>query len=101
MSSRWTRWCVRSACVVVFVSTAPVYGQEVPAGAKSATLVVRLPADARLEIDGTATRQTGSVRRFQSPPLEPGKKYVYVVTALIEPNNYTKITRTRKVTVTA
>jgi SAM-dependent methyltransferase len=32
-----------------------------------------------------------------SPPLEPGRKYSYTVTAVWEPNNYTKITRKREV----
>jgi uncharacterized protein (TIGR03000 family) len=44
---------------------------------KPATLVVYLPADARLEVDDQPTRKTGPVRRFTTPPLEPGKRYRY------------------------
>jgi uncharacterized protein (TIGR03000 family) len=46
-------------------------------------------------------KRTGKVRRFTTPPLEVGKRFYYMVTATWEPNNYTKITRTRKVIVEA
>jgi uncharacterized protein (TIGR03000 family) len=42
-----------------------------------AMLRVRLPADAKLTVDGQETRQTGPLRRFYSPPLTPGKTYRY------------------------
>ena len=38
---------------------------------------------------------------FTTPDLEPGKTYTYKIEALIEPNNYTKITRPREVTFKA
>jgi SAM-dependent methyltransferase len=38
---------------------------------------------------------------FTSAGLEPGKEYKFKVVALIEPNNYTKITRPREVTLKA
>jgi SAM-dependent methyltransferase len=34
---------------------------------------------------------------LKTPSLEPGKTYEYKVQALIQPNNYTKITRVRKI----
>jgi uncharacterized protein (TIGR03000 family) len=71
------------------------------AEAQPATLVVRLPADARLTVEGQPTKQSGPQRRFVSPPLEAGQKYTYTIAATWEPNNYTKITRTRKVAVQA
>jgi uncharacterized protein (TIGR03000 family) len=46
---------------------------------KPATIVVQVPADARLLIDGEPTKATGETRRFVSPPLEPGKSYHYVL----------------------
>jgi uncharacterized protein (TIGR03000 family) len=42
-----------------------------------ALLVVHLPADAPLWIDGKLTQSTGQTRYLVSPPLEPGKKYHY------------------------
>jgi precorrin-6B methylase 2 len=41
------------------------------------------------------------LRRFYSPPLDPGKGYAYTLVARWEPNNYVTITRTRKVPVEA
>jgi uncharacterized protein (TIGR03000 family) len=52
-------------------------------GSTSATLVVNLPADAKLRIDETATTSTGTNRVFQSPALEPGKVYQYTLRAEI------------------
>jgi uncharacterized protein (TIGR03000 family) len=45
--------------------------------AERANLRIRLPAGARLTVDGQETKQTGSVRRFISPPLTPDKNYRY------------------------
>lgn len=52
-------------------------------------------ADAKLTIEGKATNQTGAVRTFKSPPLNPNGKFSYTLKVTWEPNNYTKITRTR------
>jgi uncharacterized protein (TIGR03000 family) len=69
--------------------------------AKPAKVTFRLVADATLTIDGEATTKTGPTRTFMTPPLKPGVRYFYNVVAVWEPNNYTKITRTRKVYVQA
>jgi uncharacterized protein (TIGR03000 family) len=39
----------------------------------------RVPAEAQLWLDGTATTMQGQVREMISPPLPPGKSYVYTV----------------------
>jgi uncharacterized protein (TIGR03000 family) len=49
--------------------------------AAGASLEIRLPADAVLEIQGVRMRPTGEVRRFVSPPLEVGKRYTYTLKA--------------------
>jgi uncharacterized protein (TIGR03000 family) len=46
-----------------------------------ALLLVRLPADARLTIDGAPTRSPGESRLFVSPPLQPGRSFVYLLRA--------------------
>jgi uncharacterized protein (TIGR03000 family) len=46
-----------------------------------ATVVVTLPADAKLTIDGQVTRSTSARRVFVSPPLSPGKTYRYTLLA--------------------
>src|SRR5262249_12802888 len=70
--------------------------------AQPATLRIKMPmANATLTINGVQTQQTGVERKFVTPPLEAdGKnKYFYTVVAFWEPNNYTKITRTREIEV--
>jgi uncharacterized protein (TIGR03000 family) len=50
-------------------------------GAAPAKVTVRLPADARLYIDGSLSPLTGAVRTFETPRLEAGKPYVYELRA--------------------
>jgi uncharacterized protein (TIGR03000 family) len=88
-----------SAGFVLLLACTPLLAQEPAARAEPAVLVVRVRAHAKVLVDGIATQQTGDLRRFASPPLEPGPNYTYTVAAVLEPNNYTKITRTRKVSV--
>jgi uncharacterized protein (TIGR03000 family) len=47
----------------------------------SATIQVRLPADARLTFDGEPTRSTSADRAFITPPLESGKEFHYTLRA--------------------
>jgi uncharacterized protein (TIGR03000 family) len=54
-----------------------------------ATIVVQLPADARLTIDGEATQSRSDTRTFVSPPLTPGKTYRYVLKAQVDRNGQT------------
>jgi uncharacterized protein (TIGR03000 family) len=46
-----------------------------------ATIVVRVPADAALSINGVATRSTAATRTFVSPSLQPGKEFHYTLKA--------------------
>jgi uncharacterized protein (TIGR03000 family) len=45
----------------------------------SAHIRMEVPAGAEILIDGAKTLQTGSVRNFVSPPLNPAHKYSYEV----------------------
>jgi uncharacterized protein (TIGR03000 family) len=68
------------------VPTPVVAPGEVPAlapvpAAAPATVLVSVPAGAELWFDGQKTAQTGPERTFRSPPLPPGKAYVYTVRA--------------------
>ncbi|HLJ94184.1 MAG TPA: TIGR03000 domain-containing protein [Gemmataceae bacterium] len=51
------------------------------AAAQPALLRVQVPAGAELLVDGTRTKQTGSERYFQSPPLPAGRKFIYSLKA--------------------
>ncbi|MCE9534126.1 MAG: TIGR03000 domain-containing protein [Planctomycetes bacterium] len=68
---------------------------------KAATIKILLPETlykpAEVRIEGVLTKQSGAERSFVTPPLDAGKVYIYKVEAVIEPNNYTKIIRTREV----
>jgi uncharacterized protein (TIGR03000 family) len=59
--------------------------------AAPATIIVSLPADAKLTIDGNATTSTTDRRVFVSPSLEPNQEYYYTVQA--ELNGQTKSER--------
>ncbi len=48
-----------------------------PARSNVARVWVRVPTGARLWFDGSETKQTGAVRTFKSPPLEPDQLYLY------------------------
>ena len=50
-----------------------------PASDNRAHIWLRVPADAQVWFDGRATKQTGLLRLYDSPPLAPGKKFVYEV----------------------
>jgi uncharacterized protein (TIGR03000 family) len=53
--------------------------------------------DAKLQIEGKDTKPTGVTREFETPELEVGKLYEYSFSVTWEPNNYTKITRTKNI----
>jgi uncharacterized protein (TIGR03000 family) len=106
--SRWSGACLLA--VLVFSTVPALWAQDKDKDKadkgkgkdeKAGTLVVKLAEDAKLKVDGTPTKQTGAERRFSTPPLAPGKRYSYTLEATWEPNNYTTITRTRKVTIEA
>jgi uncharacterized protein (TIGR03000 family) len=65
-----------------------------------ATLVVRLPADAKLTVDGSATGSNDSLRTFVSPTLPAGKDYQYTLRAEVMRDGK-KVERTRDVNVRA
>lgn len=74
------------------------------AGSKkqSAKIIITLPEQSqqhkptKLKIEGVENKQKGSEREIVTPELDPGT-YKYTIEALIEPNNYTKITRIKEV----
>jgi uncharacterized protein (TIGR03000 family) len=65
-----------------------------------ATIIVTLPAEARLTIDGQATQATSSDRTFVSPPLQQGKSYQYTLKGELDRNGQ-KVTTSRDVEVRA
>ena len=67
---------------------------------RRAILNLRVPADAKISFDQSRTTQTGTMRSFESPPLEDGLNYAYQV--LIQWKRDGKdVTETRHVSVHA
>lgn len=91
--------CVGSVVLVALVGVA--CGQE----KKAATITIKAPAtghrDTVVKVDGAEVKGADGTWTFTTPALEAGKEYTFKVEALIEPNNYTKITRPREVKVKA
>jgi uncharacterized protein (TIGR03000 family) len=69
-------------------------------GAAPATIVVRLPADATLTVDGAPTTSSQNVRTFVSPDLQPDKEYQYTLRAEATRDGK-KVTSSKEVTVRA
>ena len=72
------------------------------ATASTAVLTISPPTyDSQIELDGTPIPGTGATRTLETPPLEIGRTYQYRLVAKWEPNTYTKMTRTKIVTLRA
>jgi len=65
-----------------------------------AVIIVSLPAEAKLSIDGTTTASQTATRVFSSPALESGKDFYYSLTAELVRDGRT-VTSTEKVKVRA
>jgi uncharacterized protein (TIGR03000 family) len=63
-------------------------------------LGVRVPADARVWIEGRLMNQSGPIRLFESPALEPDSDYHYEIQARWTEGGK-QVTRSRQVTVRA
>ncbi|MBA4063355.1 MAG: hypothetical protein C0501_06515 [Isosphaera sp.] len=93
---------MRTLCVGFAVALAGLAcGQEKKAAVITITVPKSLFKDTVVTVDGAEVKGTGEARTFTTPALEAGKEYTFKVEAVIEPNNYTKITRPREVTVKA
>jgi uncharacterized protein (TIGR03000 family) len=66
-----------------------------------ATILVTLPAEAKLTVDGAPTTSTSSERRLVSPTLQPGREYYYTLTAEISRDGQAPIRQTQRITVRA
>jgi uncharacterized protein (TIGR03000 family) len=69
------------ALVTFLVLTATFAVGQTP---NSATLVVKVPEDAKLYFDGQLTQPAGGTRMFATPELQPGRRYQYKVKAVVE-----------------
>lgn len=70
-----------SVGAVLAIATAAAGDEPDATRERPSLVIIRLPADASLEIDGVLTRQSGEVREFDTPPLPVGKTYWYAIKA--------------------
>ena len=75
-------------------STTPEKEAALPA---PATIIVSLPAEAKLLIDDAGTASTSTLRAFVSPSLEPGKEFYYTLKGELERDGRTYTTSQRVV----
>lgn len=94
-------WAVLAALLCVVTSSLVAQDKTADKDKKPATLVLEMPADAVLYVGGVKMDGKGTTRKYATPALTPGKKYEYEIKSVREPNNYTRITRTRKAYVKA
>jgi uncharacterized protein (TIGR03000 family) len=72
-------------------------GEPVPAPKKTtllsvpATILVSVPAGARLIVDGTPTTSTSEFRTLVTPALEVGSTYVYTMTVEVVRDGQTMV----------
>ncbi len=86
------------AGIGLLVAKPALRGQS--ADARPAYLTVQIPANAELTVDGIRTKQMGEVRNFVSPPLNPGRNFVYIFRATWKEGGK-EVSRERKVRVQA
>jgi uncharacterized protein (TIGR03000 family) len=65
----------------MLIQPSVIFALSPPLDARRAYIRVRVPAGAQVLFDGSPTRQTGTDRLFQSPPLQVGAAYTYQVSA--------------------
>jgi uncharacterized protein (TIGR03000 family) len=58
------------------------YSSSGPEGVNEAGIQIHCPPDASVYFDGERTTQQGELRRFVTPPLEPGEDYHYEIRAV-------------------
>lgn len=89
--------------LLIVLAAAPAVRSQAPdQQERPATVTIRVYPTAKLTVNGQPTRKTGAERRFNSPPLKPGKKYTYTFVAEWMPgNNYETWTVSREVQVEA
>lgn len=77
--------------------TRPPAPSASPAQVRTQVKVTVPKPDAALGVEGQVVSGSGYYRQFALPPLENGKTYEYTFVTLWSPNNYTVITRRKKV----
>lgn len=73
--------CVAVCCLVGSVA-APLAQDKKETSQRPCVFTILVPAAAQVEIEGYPTKSRGEIRLFESPPMPPGRTYVYTVRAI-------------------
>jgi uncharacterized protein (TIGR03000 family) len=60
-----------------YISYTAYYPQAQTVEGNTMKIQMHVPSDSRVWIEGEETSTSGAVRNFVSPPLDPGREYVY------------------------
>lgn len=94
---RWLGLGLGFALALLLAAAGAVVAQTRPA-----VIEVLLPdTDVELKLDDRVVRAPGRIYTVVTPPLEPGQAHRLTIEATLVPNVYTKVIRTREVTVRA
>jgi uncharacterized protein (TIGR03000 family) len=78
----------------------PITPKSAQAQPAPATIVVTLPANAKLSIDGYVSTQTSGERRLVTPAIQPGQEFTYTLVATSNQDGQ-PVSQTQRVTVRA
>jgi uncharacterized protein (TIGR03000 family) len=96
-----------SANYPYFIYRLPTYSMNAATGSSlkaqdnTASIEVLVPAGAKLWFDNNLTRETGTVRYFSTPELQPGRTFKYEVRASWIDDSGRAVTKTQEVSVEA
>jgi uncharacterized protein (TIGR03000 family) len=68
-----------SAAVLALFSQLPARAAEPDVNKASVIITMLVPPGAEVSFDGAKTTQTGTSRRFESPPIATGKTFKYTI----------------------
>lgn len=100
----------RCAAILVGLFATNLPAQDRTTGNEPVRLSIRVREDAQVRVNGAVMKTTGEarefasppadvVREFVSPPLDAGKAHAFTIAATWALNDYTTVTRTRRVSV--
>ena len=75
--------------------------EAAPSNPNIAAMQVRVPANAEIWFDGDRTSQSGAVRHFESPALQPDKTFTYTIRARWTDGAGKVVDRTKQIKVQA
>jgi uncharacterized protein (TIGR03000 family) len=92
---------IGAAALALMLAVSGTSRAEQAAPSNKAIIEVSVPADAKVWFDDSPTKQTGSERYYETPPLTAGKTFSYVVTAQWLGPDGTNVVRKQRVSVRA